>query len=231
MGCPRYRLASIGRVELTKRGTFTKVMSKSTRTVRVPEVRNLTDLFRAANWTGDFRQDKFLFDQRIRSIDRGVYVHYLENHHDHPVHDRNGERVGKGTLLMQPGLGAIKFGKFEDGLIRRRSDDARHMHRRCPSLTRSGVRVFDRAPHTFGDCLRLALVLDLTDYAVSIVREAERALRKHMRHFLEYNRLSVENHRGDYRVLNVPAPGALVNTLTRWAERVFDEIVAYAART
>jgi hypothetical protein len=197
-------------------------MSESLRTARVLD---LTHELRTATWTGEWRKDKQLFDddEGIHGIDRGVYVHYLVNDHEHPVHDRNGEKRGKGKLLIHPNLGTIKFGKFEGGLIRRRSQDVLHIHRRDPRSVRADKR-FPLAPYTFRECVRLALVLNLTDHCVSFVRYAERVLRDRIPDLIKRHSLKIQDYRGDYRILERTAPAGFVDELAAWARSVFDDI-------
>ncbi len=200
---------------------------------RSARVLDVTALLRATAWTGDWTLDRDLFAAsghgRELAVDKGVYVNYFHNDHDYPVHDRNGEKMGKGKLLVRPRLGTIKFGKFESGLLKRRSLDAHHMHRRSPGTTATyvdgRVPVFESAPETFAECLRAALVLDLSDYdSVSIVRAAESTIRKRVRLFLTEERLHVQDHRGDYRILMSEAPPDIVPRLERWTKSVFGEI-------
>jgi hypothetical protein len=146
-----------------------------------PGIHDLTENFRQAEWTGERERDEVLFDEKIRGIRRGVYVHYLENDHAYPVHDRNGESKGKGKLLIRAHLASIKFGKFESGLVGRRSQDAKHMHRKDPSRPQNVIQIAPPAPGTFAECLRLAVVLDLTGRDKEDVRGAERHLRSEPR--------------------------------------------------
>lgn len=163
------------------------------------------------------------FDPTVTRIKRGVYVHYLRNDHEHPVYDRNR----RGKLLILPGRTTIKFGKFEGGLIARRSEDARHFHRR--EFTDAPSPAADAAGHrgslqTFPECVRLALVLDLTGHRKVRVREAEGILRAGMRTFLADLSLEVQNHRGDYRILLDAAPPNFAQRLKAWALNAFAEI-------
>lgn len=189
-----------------------------------PAVRDFTELFRKVTWDGHRAQDELQFGNDVRQIKRGVYVHVFENPHPHPVHDRNGERRAKGKLLIQSHGATIKFGKFEGGLIARRSQDVEHMHRRDPELVGQGIKVFPSHPGTFAECLRLALVLDLTSRSTPlVVRAAEKHLRSKVRGFLQDAGVAVHNHRGDYRLLTA-APADLVSRVNQWARSEFGEI-------
>lgn len=191
-------------------------------------IHDLTASFRAIHWTGCPGQDKRQAPSEMRAIKRGVYVHYLRNEHEHAVHDRNGEAKGRGKLLIHPGLSTIKFGKFEDGLVKRRSDDAKHMHRREAGVAwQPGLRR-PASPHVFAECIRLALVLDLSEYDRHVIRKAERMIRSRMLSFVTSYDLQVCNHRGDYRILTRAEPdsGRLVQDLAGWTHTQFNHIAA-----
>lgn len=185
-------------------------------------VHDLTDQFRGVVWVGKPSQDLTSFQENIRRIRRGVYVHYLVNDHPHPVHDRNGERIGRGKRLILPNLATIKFGKFEDGLIQRRSLDALHMHRRDPL---NPLSTWPLTPQTFAECLKLALVLDLGERTKVEIRTAERHLRTQMRGFLQTHQVSVQDHKGDYRLLTSTPPTGLQEKLAEWARHEFAQIL------
>lgn len=130
-------------------------------TNRVHGIYDLTKAFKAAAWTGRFKQDYDLLKDHdlLGCVEKGLYVHLLYNPTSAAVHDWNGK---KGKCLICPQRNTIKVGKFEKGIIRRRSQDADHFHELPePGVPNShdGVAA-PAAPGTFASCLQLALVLD-----------------------------------------------------------------------
>ena len=162
------------------------------------------------------------------ALEKGVYVHYLHNEHDDPVHDRNGEKEGKGKLLVHPRRGTVKIGKFESGLLKRRSEDAHHMHRRSPTPTGNAggaAHIFDPAPGTFADCLRFAFVLDLSSHdGQQVVRDAEASLRRQLDEFLAEQSVEVQDRLGDYRLLTRETAPPFVERLEHWARTALETV-------
>ena len=188
-------------------------------------------MLQAIPWTGSSNRDRVLaaeaLAEKLLDIRLGVYVNYLCNDHSLAIHDRNGEKVGKGKLLIRPHLSTVKFGKFEGGLLSRRSEDAHHMHRRevDSSSTAKGLPcIYPSTPSTFAECLKLSLVLDLSHTTSAVVRCAERVLRRDVRRFLAVEHVTVQDFRGDYRILTRPAPQDFIVRVAQWSHSVFCEI-------
>ena len=150
---------------------------------------DLTDDLRGARWTGTTK-DFTLFSTPILRIERGIYVLYFENDQGQ-VMDRNG--LGK---IIVPASGAsLKPGKFEKKLIRRMSENARHLHR---SGHGPDVR------HVFAQCLKRAYVLDLSSYPLAVTRSKERVLKDEIDAFILREGLlhASGNRKGDTRLLD-----------------------------
>lgn len=187
---------------------------------------DLTKEFKAVAWTGRLKQDRDLFKDNnlLCRLEKGLYVHLLYNSSQASVHDRNG----KGKCLIHPSGSTIKVGKFENGIIRRRSQDADHFHESpVPGVANGNEGVAaPAAPGTFARCLRLALVLDLSKQEIVQVRSAEKMLKHELRNFIADQKLAVQDHRGDYRLLLEPGSADLSARLEKWARASFTAIVA-----
>jgi len=153
------------------------------------------------------------------AVHKGVFVQCFRNDSPHPIHDRNGERRGAGKLLIRPRGRTIKIGKFVGGFLGRRNEDAVHMHPRPAAA----AAPFPMAPGTYLDCLELILVLDLSALADDLVTQAEDSLRADLDHFLDSRRISVEDRRGDWRLLTQPR-AVLVSALDSWVREEFTQL-------
>ena len=168
------------------------------------EVLDVTDLLKRAAWSEDRRVTESWFAgglpsedvlQRASASFAGLYVLYFENDGD-AVHDKNRgwSRGGRGKMVIARNGASLKPGKFEGGFIRRRHQDADHLHRRRD----------DPFGTTFVDCLKLALFMDLTAHP-QLVRPGEAALKAQLKRFIEApprNGLaSGYNWLGDWRLL------------------------------
>ncbi|WP_437479013.1 hypothetical protein WME75_31910 [Sorangium sp. So ce1014] len=143
------------------------------------------------------------FEPWVCGIGHGLYVQYFENDAALPVYDknRNFARGGEGMLLIDPHGASLKPGKFQDGFLRRRRQDADHLHR-----TRK-----DQFGHTYRECLKLALVLDLTNDRTltrSATKEVEKLLKSKVDEWLRRRDLlhAMSTRRGDWRRLRRLVP-------------------------
>lgn len=175
------------------------------------EVLDVTDLLRQATWskvptvTQAWFADRGAREstcQRVLASCAGLYVLYFEND-ARAVHDKNGgwRDGGLGKMVIAREGASLKPGKFEGGFVRRRHQDADHMHRR-----RS-----DAFGTTFTECLRLAFLLDLTPHP-HLVRRGEATLKAHLKQFIvtapRTGLAPGANWRGDWRLLadRIPLP-------------------------
>jgi hypothetical protein len=169
--------------------------------------------------------------ERLLAVHRGLYVQYLENSGAEPIYDRN--RGGK--LLVRPGGTTIKIGKFENGFLARRSQDAVHMHRRPADMTephKPYCEEFGYAPAlgTYMECLRRVYLLNLGSSPKEVVRRAEKELRTDVDKFLRSRGLNVENSRGDWRL--VIESGDIQGAVDAWVRSEFNTLSArYAVAT
>ena len=163
----------------------------------------------------------------LLGVHRGLYVQYLVNNEITPVHDRNGERTGSGKAVIRPNGKTVKIGKFVNGLLARRADDAIHFHRRPPDEPpRPYDDQFIYPPDlgVYAECLVLIVVLDLGSPTKVLVKEAEQKLKGALDLFLGSKNLRVQDRRGDYRIL-LDDPGEdFAERILAWAERVFHDL-------
>lgn len=168
------------------------------------EVLDVTDVLQRASWSEDRKVTQSWFadgrarddvHQRVLASCAGLYILYFENNGD-AVHDKNkGWREGgPGKMVIVKKGASLKPGKFEGGFVRRRYQDADHLHRRRN----------DPFGRTFVECLKLAFVVDLTEHP-HLVRDGEAALKAHLKRFivaLPPNGLAPgTDWRGDWRLL------------------------------
>lgn len=154
------------------------------------------------------------------SVHRGLYVQYFFNDSDQDVHDRNGERHGRGKKVIPSGRWTIKIGKFINGLLARRAEDAVHLHRRQQGDTRApNGQEFLYPPElsTYLDCLVSLIVLDLGSPPKEDVTVAENQLRNRLDRFLDERGLQVQDRNGDYRILETDPGPQFQSDLEEWA--------------
>lgn len=149
-------------------------------------------------WDSTLMEIEAHFEPQIRGVTQGVYVQYFENDHRLPVHDKNRTFAsgGEGALVIDAYGASLKPGKFQGGFLRRRRQDADHLHR-----TRE-----DPFGHTYRTCLKFALLLDLSEEAanaVLTVRRAEGLLKQKVDRILSDGDLlhPRATRRGDWRKL------------------------------
>ena len=173
--------------------------------------------------------------KRLLTVHRGLYVQYFKNSGSDAVHDRNRESRGGGKKLLVPRGTTIKIGKFENGFLARRAADAIHMHRRPASATKparpySDEFVYAPALGTYMECLKRVYVLDLGSQSRSIVRQAERDLRRNVDDFLKRNGLPVRDFRGDWRLLDGSLPPGLLKKVEQLVRKEFDALRKHYAK-
>ena len=161
-------------------------------------VREVTAELTSAAWKSDLRETEAIFANSITGcllgIRVGLYVLYFENM-GKAVYDKNRSwsSGGKGKMVIAADGASLKPGKFEGGFIRRRHQDADHMHRQRGDI-------FGK---TFRECLKLAYVLDLTARP-QLVRKSEKKLRARLKPAIEecWGGLAEDaTWRGDWRLL------------------------------
>lgn len=169
--------------------------------------------------------------EHLLTVHRGLYVQYFENRGADPVYDRNGESRGRGKQLVEPGGTTIKIGKFENGFLARRAQDAIHMHRRPASVANPPTRYSDEfvyapALGTYLECLKRIYVLNLGSLPKAIVRRAEQDLRTDVDAFLTNHGLPVRDFLGDWRLLSEPVPADLLPMVDAWVRSEFERLRA-----
>jgi hypothetical protein len=91
------------------------------------------------------------FDRATQDARVGLYVLVYQNDSHFAVYDRNRD----GRRIIDRDSIAVKYGKFEEGFLKRRHEDYVHLHRRLDDESEeAGI---------FVAILRYALVLDLSD--------------------------------------------------------------------
>ncbi len=155
-------------------------------------------------WSKRPRDVERHFGPAVRGIRRGLYVMYFRNLSEAPVYDKNRaySRGGEGKLVLHGNGSSLKPGKFQDGLLQRRVQDADHLHR-----TRA-----EPLGSAFRECLQFILVLDLSPHEIEVVKAAERRLRREIDAILSGQLRAGSTRRGDWRHLALPVP---VETLKR----------------
>jgi hypothetical protein len=164
------------------------------------------------------------------TVHRGLYVQYLTNKSDRAVYDRNG----KGKLIIPKRGRTIKIGKFEGGLLARRTADAIHMHRRPQTKVpphHNNELLYAPELGTYIDCLSFIVVLDMGSPPKKQVRAAEGQLRERLNQFLRNEGISVANFRGDYRILSSDSERPSLTDLQVWANDTLCAIANIPARS
>jgi hypothetical protein len=159
------------------------------------------------------------FEPAVSAIDRGLYIQYFENRHHLHVYDKNRNFAtgGSGALVINANGASLKPGKFQHGFLRRRRQDADHLHRE------RGEAIGD----TYRHCLKFALALDLTahrDRLGASMRHAETLLKRRIDSWVEEQDLLHQeaSRRGDWRRLQKRVP------LVGLREAMHDALVATA---
>jgi hypothetical protein len=172
-------------------------------------------------WQKSVREIESFFDPWLRQTTRGLYIQYFENNGTQPVYDKNrGFRDGRrGALVVHAQGMSIKSGKFERGFLRRRKQDADHLHH---------IRA-EKLGETYRSCLKFAFLLDLTDlprFQVSGLREAERVLKRNVDRIIDVHSAlrPKATRQGDWRRLGLKIP-SLRASMRRCLEQTEQELV------
>jgi hypothetical protein len=178
-------------------------------------IQNLTAQFTDPKivWSESVKDVERHFGPAVRNITCGLYVMYFRNHSDASVFDKNGSfsRGGAGKLVIYGNEASLKPGKFEGGLVRRRAQDADHLHR-------SRTEAIGTA---FRESLQFLLVLDLSSHGIGAVGIGENLLKKDIDGILEGRLRPGSTRRGDWRHLSqAEPPGQLVQEACNALERV-----------
>jgi hypothetical protein len=146
-------------------------------------------------WEAPIGKLETYFDAPVRNATRGLYIQYFENENRLPVFDknRNFSRGGEGRLVIHENGASLKPGKFQDGFVRRRKQDADHLHR-------AREETFGE---TYRQCLKFALLLDLSELPKVQLKSCEARLKIDVDEFI---RLHAALHpcatrHGDWRSL------------------------------
>lgn len=154
-------------------------------------------------WGGTLPEIEEHFHPWVHRIEFGLYVQYFENDSPLPVFDKNRDfsRNGSGAHVIYEHGASLKPGKFQGGFLRRRRQDADHLHR---------ART-DAFGSTYRSCLKFCLLLDLSRGPFGnpvAIKGAERRLKRNVDEAIREHELahSAATRRGDWRKLRSPTP-------------------------
>lgn len=117
------------------------------------------------------------FNPGTVAIRWGIYVSLYENPSPLAVHDRNGPGGTTGKVIVRPNGRTLKYGSFENGVVQRHQQNCDHLHRVRPDDTQE--------PDICCDCLRLFLVLDMTQvFRVDAVKKTETVWKRRIHKWL-----------------------------------------------
>ncbi|MEY4565674.1 MAG: hypothetical protein RLY14_644 [Planctomycetota bacterium] len=152
----------------------------------------------------DFGIKKNHVSSDLAQIKNGLYLMLLENPKDMDIKDKNtNKKTGEiGKVVVPENSNAIKFGKFENGLIDRMSGYSKHLH--YPDDL--GRNIFQRV-------LTVCYCLDLTSLSANAPGFNPAAIyepfwNKSLEFYFSKNELlrKNQNTRSEYRVMNQIGP-------------------------
>jgi hypothetical protein len=164
----------------------------------------------------------------LMRVHRGLYVQYFENDDGSAVHDRNGEHRGRGKMIVASGGASVKVGKFQNGFLARRAEDALHFHRRpAEGVTVPYSDEFIYAPenYVYLNCLKRVWLLDLGCPSPEQLKKAERQLIVRLNEHL--GRSNVQDFRGEWRLLKRRPSPEWLSELAEWVSAEFVALKAY----
>jgi hypothetical protein len=180
-------------------------------------IQDLSELLKGASFEGGKADVHARFEVSVLGIKDGLYVFLFENQSDRRVRDNNTRPK---TVIGTHGA-SLKPGKFENGFIVRMRNYHDHLRRE-----NEGGQV----DHVFQECLRLALVLDLSTVRVGLPSSArvfEHYWNESISAFLEDETLLVgtQNGRAEWRsvqpsLLASPAKDKLRDLASRLASNI-----------
>lgn len=157
----------------------------------------------AIPWAGTIHEISNYFEDWVNRVEAGLYVQYFENDSPLPIYDKNRDfRHGGNGALVVCGHGAsLKPGKFQNGFINRRRQDADHLHR-----TRA-----DEFGATYRSSLKFCLMIDLPVRSVAdktCLKQTEKLLKRNIDNIIAERGCAhpSANRRGDWRKLLNPEP-------------------------
>lgn len=182
-------------------------------------IHDLTEVLREASFAGTTSEVHARFDPSVRDIRDGLYVFLFENRSSRRVRDNNTRPK---TVIGANGA-SLKPGKFENGFIVRMRNYHDHLRREDEG---GGVE------HVFQECLRLALVLDLSTTQVGLPspsRVFEEYWNESISAYLEGRSLLVgtQNGRAEWRSVT---PSLLTTPMTEDLRKLASDLAANIGR-
>lgn len=154
-------------------------------------------------WARTIREIRSCFEDWVNSIEAGLYVQYFENDSPLSIYDKNREyrHGGNGACVVYGHGASLKPGKFQNGFINRRRQDADHLHR-----TRA-----DEFGATYRSSLKFCLMIELPVRLCAdkrCLKKAEKLLKSNIDKIIKEREWAHPgaNRRGDWRKLLNPEP-------------------------